>query len=74
MIEMKLRNPNKDDAYMQTRSDIFIIGGGINGTAIAADAASRGLTVTLCEKNDLASATSSRADNAFNMTRRASSV
>ena len=40
-------------------SDIFIIGGGINGTAIAADAAGRGLTVTLCEKNDLASGTSS---------------
>ena len=40
-------------------SDIFIIGGGINGTAIAADAAGRGLSVTLCEKNDLASGTSS---------------
>lgn len=38
--------------------DIFIIGGGINGVAIAAEAASRGLTVTLCEKNDLASGTS----------------
>src|SRR5690348_14646319 len=44
---------------MQTHSDIFIIGGGINGTAIAADAAGRGLSVTLCEKNDLAAATSS---------------
>ncbi len=40
-------------------TDLFIIGGGINGTAIAADAAGRGLTVTLCEKGDLASATSS---------------
>jgi D-erythritol 1-phosphate dehydrogenase len=39
--------------------DLFIIGGGINGTAIAADAAGRGLSVTLCEKNDLASGTSS---------------
>jgi glycerol-3-phosphate dehydrogenase len=40
-------------------SDIFIIGGGINGVGIAVDAAGRGLSVTLCEKNDLASATSS---------------
>jgi glycerol-3-phosphate dehydrogenase len=40
-------------------SDLFIIGGGINGTAIAADAAGRGLSITLCEKNDLASGTSS---------------
>lgn len=38
--------------------DLFIIGGGINGSAIAADAAGRGLTVMLCEKNDLASGTS----------------
>jgi len=39
--------------------DIFIIGGGINGVGIAADAAGRGLSVSLCEKNDLAYATSS---------------
>lgn len=39
--------------------DLFIIGGGINGAAIAADAAGRGLSVTLCEKSDIASATSS---------------
>ncbi len=39
--------------------DVFIVGGGINGTAIAADAAGRGLSVILCEKNDLASGTSS---------------
>ncbi len=42
-----------------TSTDVFIIGGGINGTAIAADAAGRGLSVTLCEKGDLASGTSS---------------
>lgn len=39
--------------------DIAIIGGGINGAGIAADAASRGLKVFLCEKGDFASATSS---------------
>ncbi|OHV12079.1 glycerol-3-phosphate dehydrogenase [Kushneria phosphatilytica] len=39
--------------------DLFVIGGGINGTGIANDAAGRGLKVGLCEQNDLASATSS---------------
>ncbi|MBS0358521.1 MAG: glycerol-3-phosphate dehydrogenase, partial [Proteobacteria bacterium] len=39
--------------------DILIIGGGINGAAIAADAAHRGLDIVLCEKNDLGSGTSS---------------
>ncbi|MCC5452904.1 glycerol-3-phosphate dehydrogenase [Rheinheimera sp. UJ51] len=41
--------------------DIIIVGGGVNGTGIAADAASRGLKVLLCEQNDLASATSSKS-------------
>jgi glycerol-3-phosphate dehydrogenase len=36
-----------------------IIGGGINGCGIARDAAGRGLSVYLCEMNDLASGTSS---------------
>jgi len=39
--------------------DIAVIGGGINGVGIAADAAGRGLSVFLCEKDDLASHTSS---------------
>jgi len=39
--------------------DLVVIGGGINGVAIAADAAGRGLKVALYEMNDLASATSS---------------
>ncbi|MDY7115797.1 glycerol-3-phosphate dehydrogenase [Halomonas sp. SSL-5] len=39
--------------------DLFVIGGGINGTGIANDAAGRGLTVSLCEQGDLAGATSS---------------
>lgn len=39
--------------------DILIIGGGINGAGIARDAAGRGLKVLLCEKDDLASHTSS---------------
>ena len=39
--------------------DIAVIGGGINGAGIAADAAGRGLSVFLCEKDDLAAHTSS---------------
>ena len=39
--------------------DVAVIGGGINGVGIAADAAGRGLSVFLCEKDDLASHTSS---------------
>ena len=39
--------------------DLLIIGGGINGTGIARDAAGRGHKVVLVEQSDLASATSS---------------
>ena len=39
--------------------DIAVIGGGVNGCGIARDAAGRGLSVYLAEKNDLASGTSS---------------
>ncbi|MFD1613429.1 glycerol-3-phosphate dehydrogenase [Sphingomonas tabacisoli] len=39
--------------------DLLIIGGGINGAAIAREAALNGLKVLLVEKNDLASGTSS---------------
>ena len=39
--------------------DLAIVGGGINGTGIARDAAGRGLKVLLVEQGDLASGTSS---------------
>ncbi|GJL80778.1 MAG: glycerol-3-phosphate dehydrogenase [marine bacterium B5-7] len=39
--------------------DVVVIGGGINGCAVARDAAGRGLSVLLLEKGDLAAATSS---------------
>nr|WP_246538283.1 glycerol-3-phosphate dehydrogenase [Nissabacter archeti] len=39
--------------------DLIVIGGGINGAGIAADAAGRGLSVLLLEAQDLACATSS---------------
>jgi glycerol-3-phosphate dehydrogenase len=41
--------------------DIAVIGGGINGTGIARDAAGRGLKVVLFEQSDLASGTSSKS-------------
>ncbi|MGH8181794.1 MAG: glycerol-3-phosphate dehydrogenase, partial [Steroidobacteraceae bacterium] len=39
--------------------DLLIVGGGINGVGIARDAAGRGLSVLLCEQDDLAAHTSS---------------
>lgn len=39
--------------------DVAIVGGGINGTGIAQEAALRGLKVFLCDRGDLAGATSS---------------
>ena len=48
------KNAEHADIY-----DLFVVGGGVNGTGIAADAQGRGLKVMLCEQNDLASATSS---------------
>ncbi|MBA5638447.1 glycerol-3-phosphate dehydrogenase [Duganella sp. LX20W] len=39
--------------------DILVVGGGINGAGIARDATGRGLSVVLCEKDDLAAHTSS---------------
>jgi glycerol-3-phosphate dehydrogenase len=43
----------------ETRFDLLVIGGGINGAGIARDAAGRGLSVCLVEQDDLASHTSS---------------
>lgn len=39
--------------------DVLVVGGGINGAGIARDLAGRGHSVVLCEKDDLASHTSS---------------
>ena len=41
--------------------DLAVIGGGINGAAVARDAAMRGLKVALVERGDFAGATSSRS-------------
>jgi len=45
--------------------DLLVIGGGINGCGIARDAAGRGLSVSLAEMGDLASATSSASTKLF---------
>lgn len=49
------------DVSKTEQVDLFVIGGGINGAGIARDAAGRGLSVVLCEKDDLAQGTSSRS-------------
>ncbi|THH41334.1 glycerol-3-phosphate dehydrogenase/oxidase [Neolewinella litorea] len=41
--------------------DLVVIGGGITGAGVALDAASRGLSVALIERNDFASGTSSKS-------------
>ncbi len=43
----------------QNQFDLAVIGGGINGSGIARDAAGRGLKVLLCEKDDFGQHTSS---------------
>jgi len=49
------------DKTRDTILDLFVIGGGINGAAIACDAAGRGLAVGLAEMQDFAEGTSSRS-------------
>jgi glycerol-3-phosphate dehydrogenase len=54
------RSPDAADAAAPVHTcDVLVVGGGINGAGIARDLAGRGLSVLLCEKDDLASHTSS---------------
>jgi len=58
---MKLNAARRDTelaALAETPVDVLVIGGGITGVGIALDAATRGLTVALVEKHDLAFGTS----------------
>ncbi|WP_293778651.1 glycerol-3-phosphate dehydrogenase [uncultured Oxalicibacterium sp.] len=47
------------DTIDQPFVDLLVIGGGINGAGIARDASGRGMSVLLCEKDELAAHTSS---------------
>ena len=61
---LNFSSSNRIQILQETQSEIFdlvIIGGGITGAGIALDAASRGLSVLLLEKDDFASGTSSRS-------------
>ncbi len=49
------------DRLGRHRFDVLVVGGGITGCGVALDAAARGLSVALVEKDDLASGTSSRS-------------
>src|SRR6516164_4720720 len=53
----------RDDALRRLADeefDVLVIGGGVTGTGVALDAASRGLKTALVEKGDFASGTSSK--------------
>ncbi|HEX8447448.1 MAG TPA: glycerol-3-phosphate dehydrogenase [Sphingomonas sp.] len=54
-----MADPNDPAGNGTALYDLLVVGGGINGTGIARDAAGRGLSVLLVEKDDLASHTSS---------------
>src|SRR5579864_8564459 len=59
-----LREMDRERSLARLRDESFdlaIVGGGINGAAIARDAAMRGLRVALFDKGDFAGATSSRS-------------
>ena len=71
-LYMTPQNPNPSetgmtgsDAVTDYVYDLFVIGGGINGTGIARDAQGRGLSVCLAEMGDLAGATSSKSTKLF---------
>jgi glycerol-3-phosphate dehydrogenase len=49
------------EAIVGQRFEVVVIGGGITGAGVALDAASRGYSVALLERNDYASGTSSRS-------------
>ena len=52
-------HPPRAGSAVPERCDVLVVGGGINGAGIARDLAGRGVKVLLCEKDDLASHTSS---------------
>ncbi len=60
LFSIRIALPRGGDMAATTEvMDLIVVGGGINGAGIAADAAGRGLNVGLYEAQDFASATSS---------------
>lgn len=55
----KMPRMQESHAHSPEHFDVLVVGGGINGTGIARDAAGRGLRVLLCERDDLGAHTSS---------------
>ena len=53
--------PSPSDSAPSDPVDLLVIGGGVNGAGVARDAAGRGLSVVMVEKDDLAEHTSSRS-------------
>ncbi len=56
-----LNRNNFIEKLQEKEFDLLVIGGGITGAGIALDAASRGMSVALVEKQDFAAGTSSRS-------------
>src|SRR5262245_58413968 len=56
-----IRDVSATDGAPADGVDVLVVGGGITGCGVARDAAARGLTVLLVEKNDLAAGTSGRS-------------
>lgn len=57
--------PQPASARPVVECDLLVVGAGINGAGIARDAAGRGFSVVLCDKDDLASHTSSSSTKLF---------
>ncbi|MGH3440502.1 MAG: glycerol-3-phosphate dehydrogenase/oxidase [Nitriliruptorales bacterium] len=56
--------PDREDLLDRAAAsalDVLVVGGGITGVGVALDAAARGLSVALVERDDLASGTSSKS-------------
>ena len=57
-LNLRRRNSELADLTHNPTVDVLVVGGGVTGVGVALDAASRGLSVVLAEKHDLAFGTS----------------
>lgn len=61
LIERLKASGGREEASVEDKFDLLIIGGGATGTGCALDGASRGLKVALVERDDFSSETSSKS-------------